>query len=108
MYFEYNVKKAGLSNVIIGDAVKFEIAHQSPCDVVLKEFRAAIPLYCISTLHSTTEYFWKMLGDEEKEFPPSCVIHIKEVGMFQCVMRFMDQVAESHIISVHVEPGMNA
>ena len=90
--------KAGFLNVIIDEAVKFEIACQSPSDVVLKAFRAAIPLYCISTLHSISEYFWKMLGDEEKEFPPSCVIHVnvKEVGMFQCVVRCMDTL-QSHI-----------
>ena len=65
----------------------------------------AIPLYCVSSQHSTTTYRWEKLGETEKLSPSTPVIYVDEVGLFKCEMGSGGLEEESSVIALQIQPG---
>ena len=42
--------------------VEHTIMWQSPAEIVMKDFKQAVPVYCIPTTHGACHYSWKKLG----------------------------------------------
>ena len=59
-------------------------------------------LYCISSTHGHCEYAWRKIGDiEEKQFPSSPVIYIKDGGLYQCMVKTGDDKISGRIYRVY-------
>ena len=65
----------------------------------------AIPMYCVSSHHSTTTYHWEKLGETERSFPSTSVIYVDEVGLFQCKVESGGIEKQSSVIALQVQPG---
>ena len=81
-----------------------QIIWQSP-DISIRHLMCAIPLYCVSSQHSTTTYHWEKLGETEKLFPSTPVIYVDEVGLFQCKVESGGMEEQSSVIALQVQPG---
>ena len=72
----------------------------------MDNFRKAIALYCISSLHPHTKYIWEVIGESgSKEFPSTPVIFIGRSGLYQCTLIHNAKRLFGKIITVRVDIG---
>lgn len=80
------------------------IAYESPKLLVVNNFKNAVALYCVSSLHSTSEYCWSVVGDKSK-FPSTPVLYVNKGGLYQCTVSNDGQEVHGKIITVRVDVG---
>lgn len=81
------------------------IAYQSPSNIKVDKLHRPIPLICIAIQHEYATYEWTKLGSNVS-YPSTPVIHINEIGLYQCHVTCGDMNADSMVMSVEVNPGM--
>lgn len=85
----------------------FFVAHESPAVVSVSNFRSAVTLYCVSSVHVETTYCWKILGDAscKRVFPSTPVIYVNSGGLYQCTLTRKAIQVCGKVITVRVDIG---
>ena len=90
--------------IIIILAVDFFVRCESP-ELVISVGNKAMALYCVSSTHAATEYFWQKIGST-KRFPSTPVIYTNEAGLYQCCLKYSGREIKGKIVTVHLDVGM--
>ena len=81
------------------------MAWESPSKLVVSNFREAVMIFCLSSLHGANTYHWEKLGDATRQFPSTPVIYVNEGGLYQCSLKLDSHVIRGSIVTVRVELG---
>lgn len=83
----------------------FCVAWESPSELVVNNFREAVMLYCLSSFHGASTYYWKKFGNASSHYPSTPVIYVHEGGLYQCSIKLDSHTIQGSIINVRVELG---
>jgi hypothetical protein len=82
------------------------VAHQSPSPVKVACFQETCPVFCLGSKHDiNTSYKWR-LYESHSEFIDSPVIYVNQPGLYSCAVTYGDEMAESKVISVEIDPDL--